>query len=86
MTSLNSLAAARIAVDALIDGGVQFVVVSPGSRSAPMAYALAEAEAAGYHAARSRGSSDSSAGGVVSLAGRLVVPDAVDARKAHRDA
>jgi 2-succinyl-5-enolpyruvyl-6-hydroxy-3-cyclohexene-1-carboxylate synthase len=44
---LGSLAAARIAVDALIDGGVQYVVVSPGSRSAPMAYALAEASAAG---------------------------------------
>jgi 2-succinyl-5-enolpyruvyl-6-hydroxy-3-cyclohexene-1-carboxylate synthase len=44
---LSSLAAARIAVGALIDGGVQYVVVSPGSRSAPMAYALAEAEAAG---------------------------------------
>jgi 2-succinyl-5-enolpyruvyl-6-hydroxy-3-cyclohexene-1-carboxylate synthase len=44
---LTSLAAARTAVDALIDGGVEHVVVSPGSRSAPMAYALAEAEAAG---------------------------------------
>jgi 2-succinyl-5-enolpyruvyl-6-hydroxy-3-cyclohexene-1-carboxylate synthase len=44
---LSSLAAARIAVEALIDGGVQYVVVSPGSRSAPMAYALAEASAAG---------------------------------------
>ncbi|HJW00873.1 MAG TPA: 2-succinyl-5-enolpyruvyl-6-hydroxy-3-cyclohexene-1-carboxylic-acid synthase [Arthrobacter sp.] len=36
-----------MAVDALIDGGVEYVVVSPGSRSAPMAYALAEASAAG---------------------------------------
>jgi 2-succinyl-5-enolpyruvyl-6-hydroxy-3-cyclohexene-1-carboxylate synthase len=45
--SLTSLEAARIAVDALIDGGVEYVVVSPGSRSAPMAYALAEASAAG---------------------------------------
>jgi 2-succinyl-5-enolpyruvyl-6-hydroxy-3-cyclohexene-1-carboxylate synthase len=44
---LGSLEAARIAVGALIDGGVQYVVVSPGSRSAPMAYALAEADAAG---------------------------------------
>ncbi|WP_309811804.1 2-succinyl-5-enolpyruvyl-6-hydroxy-3-cyclohexene-1-carboxylic-acid synthase [Pseudarthrobacter sulfonivorans] len=44
---MTSLEAARIAVDALIDGGVQYVVVSPGSRSAPMAYALAEASAAG---------------------------------------
>lgn len=44
---LGSLDAARIAVDALIGRGVQHVVVSPGSRSAPMAYALAEAESAG---------------------------------------
>ncbi|WP_371818129.1 2-succinyl-5-enolpyruvyl-6-hydroxy-3-cyclohexene-1-carboxylic-acid synthase [Pseudarthrobacter sp. C4D7] len=44
---LGALAAARIAVDALLDGGVLHVVVSPGSRSAPMAYALAEASAAG---------------------------------------
>jgi 2-succinyl-5-enolpyruvyl-6-hydroxy-3-cyclohexene-1-carboxylate synthase len=44
---LTSLSAARIAVEALIDGGVEYVVVSPGSRSAPMAYALAEASAAG---------------------------------------
>lgn len=45
--ALTSLAAARIAVKALLDGGVRHVVVAPGSRSAPMAYALAEAEAAG---------------------------------------
>ncbi len=45
--SLTSLTAARIAVEALIHGGVGYVVVSPGSRSAPMAYALAEASAAG---------------------------------------
>ncbi|MFB8368026.1 2-succinyl-5-enolpyruvyl-6-hydroxy-3-cyclohexene-1-carboxylic-acid synthase [Pseudarthrobacter sp. NPDC055928] len=45
--SLGSVEAARIAVSALIDGGVGYVVVSPGSRSAPMAYALAEASAAG---------------------------------------
>jgi 2-succinyl-5-enolpyruvyl-6-hydroxy-3-cyclohexene-1-carboxylate synthase len=45
--SLTSLEAARIAVGALVDGGVEYVVVSPGSRSAPMAYALAEASAAG---------------------------------------
>ncbi|VXB03446.1 2-succinyl-5-enolpyruvyl-6-hydroxy-3-cyclohexene-1-carboxylate synthase [Arthrobacter sp. 8AJ] len=44
---LSALAAARIAVDVLLDGGVRHVVVSPGSRSAPMAYALAEASAAG---------------------------------------
>lgn len=39
--------AARRAVETLLDGGVQHVVVSPGSRSAPLAYALAEASAAG---------------------------------------
>ncbi|UTT71577.1 2-succinyl-5-enolpyruvyl-6-hydroxy-3-cyclohexene-1-carboxylic-acid synthase [Arthrobacter sp. DNA4] len=44
---LSALAAARIAVEVLLDGGVRHVVVSPGSRSAPMAYALAEASAAG---------------------------------------
>nr|WP_235013193.1 2-succinyl-5-enolpyruvyl-6-hydroxy-3-cyclohexene-1-carboxylic-acid synthase [Arthrobacter sp. SLBN-100] len=44
---LSALAAARTAVGALLDGGVQHVVVSPGSRSAPMAYALAEASAEG---------------------------------------
>jgi len=46
-SSLSALAAARIAVEALLDGGVQHVVVSPGSRSAPMAYAFAEASAQG---------------------------------------
>ncbi|MBO1269149.1 2-succinyl-5-enolpyruvyl-6-hydroxy-3-cyclohexene-1-carboxylic-acid synthase [Arthrobacter cavernae] len=45
--SLTSLATARIAVGALLDGGVRHVVVAPGSRSAPAVYALAEAEAAG---------------------------------------
>ena len=45
--TLTSLGAARIAVAALLDGGVRSVVVAPGSRSAPMAYALAEASAAG---------------------------------------
>ncbi|NKX51376.1 2-succinyl-5-enolpyruvyl-6-hydroxy-3-cyclohexene-1-carboxylic-acid synthase [Arthrobacter deserti] len=38
---------ARSAVDVLVRGGVQDVVVAPGSRSAPLAYALAEAEARG---------------------------------------
>ncbi len=44
---LGSLEAARLAVTALLDAGVRHVVVAPGSRSAPMAYALAEADAAG---------------------------------------
>ena len=44
---LGSVAAARLAVDSLLQAGVRYVVVAPGSRSAPMAYALAEADAAG---------------------------------------
>ena len=44
---LSSLDAARLAVAALLLEGVRYVVVAPGSRSAPMAYALAEADAAG---------------------------------------
>jgi 2-succinyl-5-enolpyruvyl-6-hydroxy-3-cyclohexene-1-carboxylate synthase len=44
---LTAVKSARIAVKTLLDGGVRYVVVSPGSRSAPMAYALAEADAAG---------------------------------------
>ncbi|KQR02963.1 2-succinyl-5-enolpyruvyl-6-hydroxy-3-cyclohexene-1-carboxylate synthase [Arthrobacter sp. Leaf141] len=46
-TGLSALQAARAAVETLLDGGVRHVVVAPGSRSAPMAYALAEASAAG---------------------------------------
>ena len=45
--TLSAIEAARVAVSALLDGGVRYVVVSPGSRSAPLAYALAEADAAG---------------------------------------
>ena len=44
---LAAVEAARLAVDTLLDAGVRHVVVSPGSRSAPMAYALGEADAAG---------------------------------------
>ena len=44
---LSALDAARIAVAALLLEGVRYVVVAPCSRSAPMAYALAEADAAG---------------------------------------
>ncbi|MDQ0277795.1 2-succinyl-5-enolpyruvyl-6-hydroxy-3-cyclohexene-1-carboxylate synthase [Arthrobacter silviterrae] len=47
MTLLNSMDAARYVVDALERGGVRHVVVAPGSRSAPLVYALAEAEADG---------------------------------------
>ncbi|WP_425341151.1 2-succinyl-5-enolpyruvyl-6-hydroxy-3-cyclohexene-1-carboxylic-acid synthase [Arthrobacter oryzae] len=43
----TAIEAARVAGKTLLDGGVRYVVVSPGSRSAPMAYALAEADAAG---------------------------------------
>src|SRR5690625_1628572 len=39
-----STEAARALVDALIFHGVRHVVLSPGSRSAPLAYALARAE------------------------------------------
>lgn len=42
-----SLTAAAAIVEALVAAGVNWVVLSPGSRSAPMAYALAEAEDAG---------------------------------------
>ncbi len=42
---LSSMEAARLAVSALVWGGVRDVVIAPGSRSAPLAYALAEAEA-----------------------------------------
>ncbi|MHA7277214.1 2-succinyl-5-enolpyruvyl-6-hydroxy-3-cyclohexene-1-carboxylic-acid synthase [Arthrobacter sp. Hz1] len=44
---LNSIDAARLAVAALTAAGIRHVVVAPGSRSAPMAYALAEAEGVG---------------------------------------
>ncbi|SHI51524.1 2-succinyl-5-enolpyruvyl-6-hydroxy-3-cyclohexene-1-carboxylate synthase [Actinomyces denticolens] len=42
-----SLTAAAAIVEALVAAGVRWAVLSPGSRSAPMAYALAEAETAG---------------------------------------
>ncbi|WP_445156152.1 2-succinyl-5-enolpyruvyl-6-hydroxy-3-cyclohexene-1-carboxylic-acid synthase [Arthrobacter sp. Hor0625] len=45
--ALGAVEAARVAVAALLGAGVRSVVVAPGSRSAPMAYALAEADAAG---------------------------------------
>jgi 2-succinyl-5-enolpyruvyl-6-hydroxy-3-cyclohexene-1-carboxylate synthase len=48
VSPLSSLDAAREAVSALLAGGVRCVVVCPGSRSAPLAYALAEAEGRGH--------------------------------------
>ena len=42
-----STAFARVLVDELVRGGVTDAVVAPGSRSAPVALALADAEAAG---------------------------------------
>lgn len=44
---LSSMESARSAVAVLVREGVQDVVVAPGSRSAPLAYALAEAQARG---------------------------------------
>lgn len=46
-SNLSSLQAARSAVSALTAAGVADVVIAPGSRSAPLAYALAEAEVQG---------------------------------------
>lgn len=43
--SQGSMSAARSTVEALVDAGVEHVVLCPGSRSAPLAYALAEAQA-----------------------------------------
>ena len=42
-----STAFARVLVDELLRGGVTDAVLAPGSRSAPVALALADAEAAG---------------------------------------
>ncbi|WP_244963087.1 thiamine pyrophosphate-binding protein [Nocardioides dongkuii] len=42
-----STALARSVVRALLDGGVSEVVVSPGSRNAPLSFAVHDAEAAG---------------------------------------
>ena len=38
---------ARVVVDELIRGGVRDVVLCPGSRNAPLAFALADADRAG---------------------------------------
>ncbi|HEX6920597.1 MAG TPA: thiamine pyrophosphate-binding protein, partial [Actinomycetes bacterium] len=42
-----STALARVLVDALVRGGVREAVLSPGSRSAPLAFALHAADADG---------------------------------------
>ncbi len=45
---MSSTATARELVSQLVAGGVRDVVVCPGSRSAPLAYALADAASAGW--------------------------------------
>ena len=49
-----STATARALVSALLTSGVRDVVISPGSRSAPLTYAVAEAAAAGLFDVRVR--------------------------------
>ncbi|WP_309081199.1 2-succinyl-5-enolpyruvyl-6-hydroxy-3-cyclohexene-1-carboxylic-acid synthase [Zhihengliuella sp.] len=44
---LGSLEVARLLLDELLEQGVGHLLLSPGSRSAPLAYAAAEAESAG---------------------------------------
>jgi len=44
---LSALDASRVVVSELVAAGVRYVVVCPGSRSAPLAYAVAEAELRG---------------------------------------
>ena len=48
MTVNPSTAIARRLVSALVGAGVEHVVYCPGSRDAPIGYALADAEAAGW--------------------------------------
>ena len=43
-----STAVARRLVNALVEAGVEHVVYCPGSRDAPIGYALADAETAGW--------------------------------------
>lgn len=45
--TLHSEQVAATVVQALVDGGVREAVIAPGSRSAPLVYALAQAERAG---------------------------------------
>ena len=45
--ALDAARVARTVTDALVEGGLREAVVAPGSRSAPLVYALAEAERAG---------------------------------------
>ncbi|MFC0249123.1 2-succinyl-5-enolpyruvyl-6-hydroxy-3-cyclohexene-1-carboxylate synthase [Citricoccus parietis] len=45
--ALDSQRVARTVTEALVEGGLREAVVAPGSRSAPLVYALAEAERAG---------------------------------------
>ena len=47
MSSVDSTTLARTVAAALIEGGMREAVICPGSRSAPLVYALAEHERAG---------------------------------------
>lgn len=47
MTAVDSLSVARAAATALIDAGMRDAVICPGSRSAPLVYALADLERQG---------------------------------------
>ena len=50
----DSMLSAVAVLDSLIRAGMRHVVVSPGSRSAPLAYAVAAAEEAGALVATAR--------------------------------
>jgi len=54
VTSVNATTLARAAVEELLGAGVRHVVLAPGSRNAPLSFALADAAAAGAITLHSR--------------------------------